>query len=97
MDGLGNDYDDEGDGDGWGDYDQEEDEYKISDVEPVQIEKSKSSYSMEKVPYKIVKMEEIIDMIPSFVKQVRELLANEEDEAITLLRHYNWNVQKLQD
>ena len=36
-------------------------------------------------------------MIPSIVKQVRELLANEEDEAITLLRHYNWNVQKLQD
>ena len=36
-------------------------------------------------------------MIPAFIQRVQEILANTEDEAITLLRHYNWSTQKLEE
>lgn len=36
-------------------------------------------------------------MIPGCIQQVKDLLENTDDEAITLLRHFNWNFQKLEE
>ena len=46
---------------------------------------------MEKKQYKIVKLDEVEKMIPGCIQQVIDLLENTDDEAITLLRHFNWN------
>ena len=52
---------------------------------------------MDKEPFKIMKLPEVESMIPVFTKRVMELLENTEDQAITLLRYFNWNVQKLEE
>lgn len=44
-----------------------------------------------------MKVDEIESMIPGLIKRVMELLENSQDQAITLLRHFNWNVQKLEE
>lgn len=36
-------------------------------------------------------------MIPTLVNKVKELYDFDDDKAIAMLRHFNWNEQKLQD
>ena len=90
-------YGGEDDDEGWGDYGDDDDEYQIKDVDVPKLGTKKSSYNMDKRPYKIVKLTEVEKMIPAIINQVQELLENSEDEAITLLRHFNWSFQKLEE
>ena len=78
---------------GWDDYGCDTDEYFVKDVEAQKVLNIENDlYSVEQKEYVIVKMEEVEKMIPSLVKQGQDLLENSEDEAITLLRRFNWNI-----
>lgn len=47
--------------------------------------------------YRIIKLDEIEKTIPPLIKKASELLGLNEDKAISVLRHFQWNYAKLED
>ena len=57
-------YGDEDEGEGWGDYGDDDDEYQIKDVEQPKLGTKKSSYSVDKRPYKPLEAEDQGEVAP---------------------------------
>ena len=47
-------------------------------------------------PFRVVNINDVEKMIPKQYQKVIDLLQNTEDEAIVIMRHFNWNYLKVE-
>lgn len=45
----------------------------------------------DNLPYRVILPDDIEKMIPREVRAVKDLLGLEDDQIISILRHFNWN------